>query len=124
MPEPDAAPEIPLVNTAEAIEEVRRWLEVDRVDPERIFATAGDQVIRYKDLVSHLERGTPDGEMLRFAISRGRMIRQERAELVRNILTIGGPGAEGEHRAPGTEHRGSRVERREPSTEKEADHEP
>ncbi len=100
-------PEIPLVSTAEAIAEVRRWLEVDGIDPERIFAAAGDQVVRYKDLIGHLERGTADGEMLRFAISRGRLIRQDRAEMMKTLLSIEQrprpPGDRGGSRAPGVE---------------------
>jgi hypothetical protein len=68
---------VPLVSTDEAIAEVRRWLEVERVDPEAIFSAAGDQVIRYKDLIAQLEQDTPDGRILRFAISRGRVMRRE-----------------------------------------------
>ena len=48
--------EIPLVSTEEAMAEVRRWLEVEKIDPERIFTAMGDQVVRYRDLVAHLER--------------------------------------------------------------------
>jgi fructose-bisphosphate aldolase class II len=44
--------DVPLVSTGEAIAEVRRWLEVERVDPEAVFSAAGDQVIRYKDLIA------------------------------------------------------------------------
>jgi len=66
--------EIPLVTTDEAIAEVRRWLEVERVDPEGIFTALGETVIRYRDLIGLLEAGTPDGELLRFAISRGRLM--------------------------------------------------
>ncbi len=101
-------PEIPLVSTAEAIAEVRRWLEVDAVDPERIFASAGGQVVRYKDLIGHLERGTADGEMLRFAISRGRLIRQDKAEMMKTLLSIEQrprpPRDRGESREPGAEN--------------------
>jgi hypothetical protein len=70
-----AEDEIELVSREEAVAEVRRWLEVDGVDPEAIFTALGDRVIRYKDLIAHVEEGTPDGEMLRFAISRGRVMR-------------------------------------------------
>lgn len=68
--------EIELISTEEAVAEVRRWLEKDGIDPEAVFTASGDSVIRYKDLIGHLEAGTPDGEMLRFAISRGRLIRR------------------------------------------------
>ena len=66
--------EIPLLTREEAIAEVRRWLEVERVEPERIFTAFGDNVIHYGDLIPLLETGTPDGELLRFAISRGRLM--------------------------------------------------
>jgi hypothetical protein len=68
---------VPLVSKDEAIAEVRRWLEVERVDPEAIFSATANQVIRYKDLIAHLDRDTPDGRILRFAISRGRVIKRE-----------------------------------------------
>jgi hypothetical protein len=122
MPDSSSVPDIPLVTTAEAVAEVRRWLEVEHVDPERIFAAAGEHVIRYKDLIDHLERGTPDGEMLRLAISRGRMIRQERAEAVKTLLTIAetraGPRESAERRAPGAEipESGEEPEGEEPGT--------
>ncbi len=70
--------EIALVSREEAVAEVRRWLDVEGVDPEAIFTAFDDRVIRYKDLIAHLEEGTPDGEMLRFAISRGRLMRPRR----------------------------------------------
>ncbi len=70
--------EIALVSKEEAVAEVRRWLEVEGVDPEAVFTALGDRVIRYKDLIAHVEQGTPDGEMLRFAISRGRLMRPPR----------------------------------------------
>ena len=81
--------EVALVSTDEAVAEVRRWLEVDRVDPERVFTASGDQVIRYKDLIRHLEEGTPDGELLRFAISRGRTMRRERGQPFQRLMQIG-----------------------------------
>jgi hypothetical protein len=68
--------EIPLLSTEEAIAEVRRWLEVERVDPERIFTAFGETVIRYRDLIGLLERETADGQLLRFAISRGRVMQR------------------------------------------------
>ncbi|HTX51814.1 MAG TPA: hypothetical protein VMD08_00285 [Candidatus Baltobacteraceae bacterium] len=103
----DQSPEsdIPLVSTKDAIAEVQQWLEVEGMDPERVFASTGDQVIRYKDLIGHLRRGTPDGVMLRFAISRGRMIRRERAETFNQLLTIAGAEPADQRRAPGIEHR-------------------
>jgi len=80
--------EIPLVSKDEAIAEVRRWLEVEKIDPERIFTAMGDQVIRYKDLVAHLERETPDGQLLRFAISRGRVMASERRQAQQALFQI------------------------------------
>jgi hypothetical protein len=80
--------EIPLVSKDEAIAEVRRWLEVEKIDPERIFTAMGDQVVRYKDLVAHLERETPDGQLLRFAISRGRVMASERRQAQQALFQI------------------------------------
>jgi hypothetical protein len=80
--------EIPLVSKDEAIAEVRRWLEVEKIDPERIFTATGDQVVRYKDLVVHLERETPDGQLLRFAISRGRVMASERRQAQQALFQI------------------------------------
>lgn len=71
-----AEEEIRLLSTEEAVAEVRRWLEVEGIDPERIFTAFGDRVVRYRDLISLLQDGTPDGELLRFAISRGRLMRR------------------------------------------------
>jgi hypothetical protein len=82
---------VPLVSIAEAVAEVRRWLDVEKVDPETIFTATGDQVVRYKDLIGHLERETPDGQLLRFAISRGRMLRPEQARGPQLLLQIGLP---------------------------------
>ena len=80
--------EIPLVSKDEAIAEVRRWLEVEKIDPERVFTAMGDQVVRYKDLVAHLERETPDGQLLRFAISRGRVMASERRQAQQALFQI------------------------------------
>ncbi|RPJ53135.1 MAG: hypothetical protein EHM24_33305 [Acidobacteria bacterium] len=68
--------EFPLLTTEEAVAEVRRWLAAEGADPEQIFTGFGDTVIRYKDLIPLLERGAPDAELLRFAISRGRAMRR------------------------------------------------
>ncbi len=87
-PEPE---EVPLVSLEEAVAEVKRWLEVERVDPDRVFAASGDTTIRYKDLIDHLQRETPDGRLLRFAISRGRLLRQGREEARRALLQITDP---------------------------------
>lgn len=86
------AEDIPLVSIAEAVAEVRRWLDVEKVDPEAVFTATGSQVIRYKDLVMHLEQETPDGRLLRFAISRGRVMSREREQDRRPLLQITLPG--------------------------------
>jgi predicted XRE-type DNA-binding protein len=83
--------EIPLVTKEEAVAEVRRWLEVEKVDPEKIFAVLGDTTIRYKDLMPHLEQETPDGKLLLFAISRGRLIKKAREQEIRALLDIAAP---------------------------------
>lgn len=83
--------EIPLLTKQEAIAEVRRWLEEEQVDPERIFAASGETTIRYKDLVRHLEEETPDGKLLRFAISRGRLMKRARAQEMQRLLEIVAP---------------------------------
>ena len=87
MGEPEAV-DIPLLTTQDAIAEVRRWLEAEQVDPERVFAQTGDQIIRYKDLIMHLEHDTPDGQLLRFAISRGRIMRNERRRATEALFQI------------------------------------
>ncbi len=93
--------DISLVSAEEAIAEVRRWLEVDKVDPERIFTQTGDQVIRYKDLIACLEQDTPDGKLLRFAISRGRVMRSERSRALQHLLQIArSPAAGGQPAGP------------------------
>ncbi len=79
---------VPLLSKAEAIAQVRKWLEVDKVDPEVIFAATGGAPIRYRDLISHLEQETPDGKLLLFAISRGRLIRQGRDREIEALLQI------------------------------------
>lgn len=86
--EPQDLDDIPLVSTDDAIAEVRRWLEVERVDPERIFTATGERAIRYKDLIAHLEQETPDGKLLRFAISRGRVMKRERSRTLQQLLQI------------------------------------
>lgn len=80
--------DIPLLSKEEAIAEVRRWLDVEQVDPERIFSQMGDQIVRYKDLISHLEQETPDGKLLRFSISRGRVMKRARDPGMRTLLQI------------------------------------
>jgi hypothetical protein len=89
MQPPENLPdEVVLLSKAEAVAEVRRWLEVDQVDPEKVFAAAGESTIRYKDLIPHLEQETPDGRLLLFAISRGRSMRAGRAARARTLLEI------------------------------------
>jgi hypothetical protein len=83
--------EIPLLSKEEAIAEVRRWLEVEKVDPERIFAAFGEATIRYKDLIHHLEHETPDGKLLLFAVSRGRAMKKSRGEEMQSLLQIVSP---------------------------------
>jgi hypothetical protein len=80
--------DIPLLSKAEAIAEVRRWLEEEKVDPERIFSQMGDQIVRYKDLIAHLEQETPDGKLLRFSISRGRFMKRDRDRQMQAVLQI------------------------------------
>lgn len=92
---------IPLVSTEEAIAEVRRWLEIEKVDPERVFTQMGDQVIRYRDLIVCLERDTPDGRLLRFAIARGRLMRSERSRAPQQLVQIAqAPAAGGQPADP------------------------
>jgi hypothetical protein len=83
--------EIPLLTKEEAIAEVRRWLEDERVDPERIFAASGETTIRYKDLIHHLEQETADGRLLLFAISRGRLMKRSRQQEMQRLLGIIAP---------------------------------
>lgn len=83
--------EIPNLSKEEAIAEVRRWLEVEKVDPERIFAASGETKIRYKDLIHHLEQETPDGKLLLFAISRGHLMKKSRKQEMQALLQIVAP---------------------------------
>ena len=80
--------DIPLLSKEEAIAEVRRWLEAEKVDPEKIFAASGETTIRYKDLLHHLEQDTPDGKLLLFAISRGRLMKRSREQEMQALLQI------------------------------------
>ncbi len=75
--EPEQA-DLPLLTKEEAIAEVKRWFERYKIDSNQIFARAGEQVIRYGDLIPHLEQETEEGRLLLRAISRGRVIRQQR----------------------------------------------
>jgi DNA invertase Pin-like site-specific DNA recombinase len=83
--------DIPLLTKDEAIAEVRRWLEVEQVDPEKIFAAFGETTIRYKDLIPHLEQDTPDGKLLLFAISRGHVMKRRRDREMEAMLQIISP---------------------------------
>jgi hypothetical protein len=83
--------DIPLLTKEEAIAEVRRWLEVEKVDPEKIFAAFGETTVRYNDLISHLEQETPDGALLRLAISRGRVMKRTRDGELEALLRIISP---------------------------------
>ena len=80
--------EIPLLSKEEAIADVRRWLEAEKVDPEKIFAASGESTIRYKDLLHHLEQETPDGKLLLFAISRGRLMKRSREQEMQALPQI------------------------------------
>ncbi|MBI2002247.1 MAG: hypothetical protein HYT85_11325 [candidate division NC10 bacterium] len=80
--------EISLLSKEEAIAEVRTWLEVEKVDPEKIFAASGETTIRYKDLIHHLEQETPDGKLLLFAVSRGRAMKKSRDQEMQALLHI------------------------------------
>jgi hypothetical protein len=70
--------EVALLSTAEAIAEVRRWLEAEGVDPDTVFLATPESTIRYRDLIPHLEQETADGALIRFAISRGRSLGVDR----------------------------------------------
>jgi hypothetical protein len=83
--------EISLLTKEEAVAEIRRWLEEDKVDPEKIFAAFGETTIRYKDLIQHLEQETPDGKLLLFAISRGRLMKMSREQEMQALLQIIAP---------------------------------
>jgi len=91
----DAEPDdIPLLTREQAIAEVHRWLEVEKTDPEKIFAAFGETTIRYKDLIAHLEQDTPDGKLLLFAISRGRVMKKSRDQEIQALLQIIAPPEE------------------------------
>jgi hypothetical protein len=83
--------DIPLLTKDEAIAEVRRWIEVEQVDPEKVFASFGETTIRYKDLIPHLEQETRDGKLLLFAISRGRVMKRTRDRELEALLQIISP---------------------------------
>lgn len=70
--------EPPLLTKEEAIAEVKRWIERYKIDQNQIFARIGEMVIRYGDLIPHLEQETDEGRLLLRAISRGRVVRQQR----------------------------------------------
>lgn len=76
-PEPEEH-EAPLLTKEEAIAEVQRWFERYKIDPNQIFARVGETIVRYGDLIPHLERDTDEGRLLLRAISRGRVVRQQR----------------------------------------------
>ena len=88
MTEQTEESDFPLLRKEEAIAEVRRWLEVEHVDPGRVFAASAEGTICYGDLIDHLERETPDGKLLLFAISRGRLIKEDRQQMIANFLQI------------------------------------
>jgi predicted XRE-type DNA-binding protein len=69
--------EPPLLTKEEAIAEVKRWIERYKIDQNQIFAKIGELVIRYGDLIPHLEQETDEGRLLLRAISRGRVVRQQ-----------------------------------------------
>jgi len=69
--------EPPLLSKEEAIAEVKRWIERHKIDPDRIFARTGELVVRYGELIPHLEQETDEGRLILRAISRGRVIRQQ-----------------------------------------------
>ncbi|MBZ0170713.1 hypothetical protein MELA_00606 [Candidatus Methylomirabilis lanthanidiphila] len=76
---PDAEEgEPPLLTREEAIAEVKRWFERYKIDQNQIFARVGELVVHYGDLIPHLEQGTDTGQLLLRAISRGRVVRQQR----------------------------------------------
>lgn len=84
----NSADEIPLLSKEEAIAEVRRWLEDEKLDPEKIFAASGETTIRYKDLIWHLEQETADGKLLLLAISRGQLMKKSREQEMQALLQI------------------------------------
>jgi hypothetical protein len=84
----NAPDEVSLLSRAEAIAEVSRWLEVERVDPEQIFIATGSSTTRYRDLIPILEQETPDAQLLRLAISRGRDMKAARPPGSGPLLSI------------------------------------
>jgi hypothetical protein len=70
--------DVPLMSKEQAIAEVRRWIERYKIDPSQIFARAGHLIVRYGDLIPHLEQETDEGRLLLRAISRGQVIRKQR----------------------------------------------
>jgi hypothetical protein len=80
--------EPPILTKQEAIDEVKRWFEQYKIDPNQIFARSGELIVRYGDLIHHLEQDTEDGRLLLRAISRGQVIRRQRQF----------PGLEEDHR--------------------------
>src|SRR5574337_2067781 len=70
--------EPPLLTKEEAIAEVKRWFERYKIDQNQIFARIGELVVRYGDLIPLLEQQTDEGRLLLRAISRGRVVRQQR----------------------------------------------
>jgi hypothetical protein len=75
----DAEP--PLLSKDQAIAEVKRWFERYKIDPNQIFARTGDLIVRYGDLIPHLEQETDEGRLLLRVISRGQVIRKQRESL-------------------------------------------
>jgi hypothetical protein len=73
--------DLPLLTKEEAIAEVKRWIERYKIDPSQIFARTGELTIRYGDLIPHLEQETVEGRLLLQAISRGRVVRQQRTRI-------------------------------------------
>lgn len=84
--------DVPILSREEAIAEVRRWLDAEKIDPERIFTSFGDVTYRYKDLIPLLEQDTADSRILILAMSRGRVIRKKTSE-ERQLLWPMPPGA-------------------------------
>ena len=70
--------EPPILTKQEAIDEVKRWFKQYKIDPNQIFARSGELIVRYGDLIDHLEQETEDGRLLLRAISRGQVIRRQR----------------------------------------------
>ncbi len=92
--------DMPILSKEEAVLEVRHWLEVERIDPQRIFTQVGEETVRYKDLIPHLEGETPDGRLLLFAISRARLMRASRNRRMHGLLPIDDPPGTPEKSSP------------------------